>query len=76
MIFRYTGSRKMSISDVIVVIEKKCDMFWRVDVMRSTQKKIIKIRPQIKNRQGGGGQNSKSPPNLKDVNIPRVKNKG
>ena len=54
VIFRYTGSRKMSISDVIVVIEKKWDMFWRVDVMRSTQKKIIKIRPQIKNRQGGG----------------------
>ena len=39
VIFRYTGSRKMSISDVIVVVEKKCDMFWRVDVMRSTQKK-------------------------------------
>ena len=69
----------MSISDVIVVIEKKCDMFWRVDVMRSTQKKkIIKIRPQIKNRQGGGGQKPPppppgQPPNLKDVNIPRVK---
>ena len=25
MIFRYTGSRKMSISDVILVVEKKCE---------------------------------------------------
>ena len=39
-----------------------------------SEKKIIKIRPQIKNRQGGG---AKSPPlgalpNMKDVGIPRV----
>ena len=39
----------MSISDVIVVVEKKYDMFWNLDMMRS------------------------KPPNLKDVNIPRVK---
>ena len=43
-----------------------------------SEKKIIKIRPQIKNRQGGG---SKSPPlgalpNMKDVGIPRVKGYG
>ena len=34
----------------------------------------IKIRPQIKNRQGGGQNHPPlgQPPNLKDVNIPRV----
>ena len=40
-----------------------------------SEKKIIKIRPQIKNRQGGGQNHPPlgQPPNLKDVNIPRVK---
>ena len=39
-----------------------------------SEKKIIKIRPQIKNRQGGGQNHPPlgQPPNLKDVNIPRV----
>ena len=74
VIFRYTGSRKMSISDVIVVIEKKWDMFWRVDVMRSTQKKNHQ-NPSTNKKSAGGGQNHPplgQPPNLKDVNIPRV----
>ena len=61
VIFRYTGSRKMSISDVIVVVEKKCDMFWRVDVMRSTQKKNHQ-NPSTNKKSAGGG--SKSPPPL------------
>ena len=56
VIFRYTGSRKMSISDVIVVVEKKCDMFWRVDVMRSTQKKNHQ-NPSTNKKSAGGGQN-------------------
>ena len=49
----------MSISDVIVVVEKKCDMFWRVDVMRSTQKKNHQ-NPSTNKKSAGGG--SKSPP--------------
>ena len=75
VIFRYTGSRKMSISDVIVVVEKKCDMFWRVDVMRSTQKKKSSKSVHKQKIGRGGGQNHPSPgkpPNLKDVNIPPV----
>ena len=48
----------MSISDVIVVVEKKCDMFWRVDVMRSTQKKNHQ-NPSTNKKSAGG---SKSPP--------------
>ena len=68
----------MSISDVIVVIEKKCDMFWRVDVMRSTQKKNHQNPSTNKKSAGGGGQKSPpplgEPPNLKDVSIPRVNN--
>ena len=65
----------MSISDVIVVVEKKCDMFWRVDVMRSTQeKKSSKSVPKQKIGRGGGQNHPPlgQPPNLKDVNIPRV----
>ena len=54
----------MSISDVIVVVEKKCDMFWRVDVMRSTQKKNHQ-NPSTNKKSAGGG--SKSPPPLKSI---------
>ena len=43
VIFRYTGSRKMSISDVILVVEKKCNMFWNLDMMRSNEKKNRRI---------------------------------
>ena len=40
-----------------------------------SEKKIIKIRPQIKNRQGGGQNHPPlgALPNMKDVGIPRVK---
>ena len=38
-----------------------------------SEKKIIKIRPQTKNLQGGKSPPPLGePPNLKDVNIPRV----
>ena len=48
-------------------------MFWRVDVMRSTQKKNHQ-NPSTNKKSAGG---SKSPPlgalpNMKDVGIPRV----
>ena len=59
----------MSISDVIVVVENKCDMFWRVDVTRGTQKK--KSSKSVHKQKIGRGRGE--PPNLKDVNIPRVK---
>ena len=51
-------------------------MFWRVDVMRSTQKKNHQ-NPSTNKKSAAGGQNHPppgKPPNLKDVNIPRVKN--
>ena len=65
----------MSISDVIVVIEKK--MRYVLESRRDeeySEKKIIKIRPQIKNRQGGGQNHPPlgALPNMKDVGIPRV----
>ena len=74
VIFRYTGSRKMSISDVIVVVEKKCDMFWNPDMMRSNEKQ--KSSKSVHKQKIGRGVKITppgKPPNLKDVNIPRVK---
>ena len=47
-------------------------MFWKLDMMRSNDKKThTNIRPQIKNQQGGVCENS-HPGKLKDVNILRV----
>ena len=62
----YTGSRKKSISYVIVVVEKKCYMFWNLDMMRSNEKKNHQ-NPSTNKKSDPG-----KPPNLKDVNIPRV----
>ena len=39
----------MSISYVIVVSEKTCFMFWKLDMMMSMLKNQNRIRPQIKN---------------------------
>ena len=50
-------TKKMKLENVHILRhssrKKRIYMFWKLDMMRSNEKKIIKIRPQTKNRQGG-----------------------